>query len=257
MYYRRYYEWVLSFHNQGSKHQDISKRITIVQSIANRKKTARTAEQTQNGDKWGNQYVVDEYHRYDKQFENIKIYNIHNIRNGDVREPIICEVLSNRNQSNVTTSNNASGSHSCNRLRTIQRAEEDISKANSHEPLIYSELAYFALQMSLWKERGDLTINDVTALIADRQERILNMTEHDFTTGVTCISEESYDWLLQSSLEAEEILFPEFYRIQGKDEVIEGFNKSKRSFCHVDARAVLSDETDSNSIGWRDFFKSL
>lgn len=246
MYYRRYYEWILSFHNQGNKNRDISKRVSIIDYIAERR---WHTEQHKEQGKWGDQYVVNVYNRYNEHFsDHLKLYNMHNIsHNGDVREPIFCDAMKPH------------GIHSCSKLHELQKNEEgNIHKTNSHQPLVYSELSYNALQLKLWQERDDLTLADVTVLVTQRHEIQFNRSEYDFPSiGITCIPDDAYYWLLQLTLEAEEILFPEYYSQNGKYEIYDSFNRSKKSFCHIDTYATLLDENDQDSIEWRNFFQSL
>jgi hypothetical protein len=270
MFYRRYYDWLLSYYNQGNKYRAIPDRYTIVTYVGYQVHFEKRRNKTISK-KWGDQYTISEYLRYKQYFNEssnseIHLYHMNQIHDGDVREALICTTMGDETES-------------CKALRKIQQQQEQqegsIRKVNSHRPLIYEELAYYALHMGLWVQHDNFTLHDVTLMVQHYHEVVNNKTEYDFTIGKTCLDDATYEWLLNATLEAEEFLFPDYYARQGREEILKEFEMNKREFCDIDAKTILqasnnSTNSESNNdnnndmdtvpeetLAWRKFFSTL
>jgi hypothetical protein len=232
-YYRRYHDWLLSFHNQIYKQQTTATRKSIAEFVTHESKVNFL---------WNTMYLTESINRYSNYFDDIHVINIYDLPNQDVREAFYCDGLPDATES-------------CTKFKNYA-ATEAKHVENPSVPLVYSDLAYYAQEMGYWTSKelgGALTMKNVASLAQHHQEEQLKKSSYDFDNAVICPEEAVLDELLQKSLDVEKELFPEFYAQQGEQEIIMHFNKIKNTkMCHVDAKFVLD-----NSPEWVDFFRGI
>jgi hypothetical protein len=230
-YYRRYYDWLVSFHNQIYKQRTPATRKSIA---------AFLEAEAENEYFWKTMYLVDAVDRWGKYFSFIEIINIYDIPNNDVRQAFYCQGL-------------VEAKASCNKYLEYKTKEPE-SFENPSVPLVYSDLAYHAKHQGLWNESiTGLTESQVAKLVAYNQERTLNRTQWDFGKAVVCPERWVMNHLLKKSLEVEKELFPTYFFYHGERDIITHFNTIKSTkMCHIDAEYVLEylDE-------WKTFFRKL
>jgi tellurite resistance-related uncharacterized protein len=185
-YYRRYYLWLLSLHNQIFKYKLPPARFSIIRFINKEyKNMALKNKYNSTQSKWGRDYIMNAIVRYNEYYNNhntsdaittgnnknsssnVFVYNIHNIT--DIREHFFCIALINathtcseikkliaeQDQSKVTSQRKPqqnqqrrriSSSNAAATTITTQRAEVVV---NPSIPLVYSEMVYYAIKMNL------------------------------------------------------------------------------------------------------------
>jgi hypothetical protein len=257
MFYRRYYEWLISFHNEGNKKRLIPDRITIVQFL----------DRETDLEVWYNKmYLIKAMERWKQYIPNIRIENMYDKQysDSDVREQFFCNALPDT-------------SNACTRIRQIKENEKTTTpdstttskNDNGSVQLVYEEIAYYGLQSisaQLLSQQRNLTISDVVQQIRYYQEHVLNRTQYDFgTTGSndedmnnkikTCPNNDTIQYLLDRTIETERTLFPQYYEQYGQYEIQKHFIKdSKTKFCHYNGQLILQYDT----IGqWKQFFNRL
>ena len=230
-YYRRYYDWLISFHNQIYKQH----------TPATRKSVAAFLEaEAENEYFWKTMYVSEAVNRWRKHFSFIEIINIYDIPNNDVRQAFYCQGL-------------VAALTSCSKFTEHQTLEPQRVE-NPSVPLIYRDLSYHAKHQGLWNEStSGLTEPQVTKLVKYYHEKTLNKTKWNFGKAVVCPERWVRNRLLKKSLDIEKELFPTYHFYHGERDMITHFNTIKRSkMCHVDAEYVLE-----NFDEWRTFFHKL
>lgn len=187
---------------------------------------------------------------------------MHTLPLGDVREGLLCNAMNSMMPNNGRPSGNCNSSSSCMLLHELQQKEamnngNDDDRMNTHHPLIYDELTYYAKEMNLWSEqKTGYQVNDVIELVRVYQEDTLQLTEYDFEYGITCPDDDMYDWLFQYTVNSEELLFPSEQQQEDGNRteitIMEHFQSMKHKFCEINAKTVLSLSEE-----WRQFFQSL
>jgi hypothetical protein len=264
-YYRRYYDWLLSFHNQVNKQRSPVDRKSVTEFVTNESKRSFF---------WKSMYLIESVNRYAEYFNDIEIINIYDIPDKDVRRAFYCDALPHAEASCqkfmkylVTTEEAAIEAQ---RVAAVAASNNETMPhhlvENPSVALVYSELAYYAKEMNLWHETttspNNLGMNNkhpvlnekyVTQLAQQYQEVKLNKTSYDFGNALVCPEPEVFDWFLQKSLDVEKQLFPTYYYRQGRDEIMAHFHSIRHTkMCHVNATIVLQSSPE-----WRDFFMSL
>jgi hypothetical protein len=242
MYYRRYFDWLISFHNQGHKYRLPPQRKTILY-------VTRFAIQKDNF--FEKQYVMALRHRYQQHFTNVQVINMHtNHNNNDVRESFFCG-------KNVIPHN----THICEKFQEMVRVKDQRRSINQQHPLIYDEIAYYAKEifhMINYTESYEpiqsnvLTYTDVTERIRHYHENVLKKSIHDFPNrSITCLTDQEYELLYEKSKRYEMTLYPE--QSSSLDEFNQSFEKLKKRFCHINGTIVIEDDY----AVWKTFFQSL
>ena len=192
-------------------------------------------------------YLTKAIERYQAEgFNDVKVINLYDLPNHDVRESFYCSGLIN-------------ATNTCTKFREYVQTETPVV-VNPSMSLVYDELAYYAKEMNLWydEDENSLDIKTVSTLAKeyhDQKRELQNITHlHEFhdSDAFICPTPDVYSWLLESSLSIEKELFPEYYSNKGANEIIEHFHdlKEKKKFCHIDAQYILR-----NDEGWRTFFQ--
>lgn len=273
-YYRRYYDWLVSLHNQIFKYKLPNHRISIIDFIS-REVINTTTKTTSTATKWDRDYIVSAIERYSQYFNDIKVYNLHEIihqknangsnsGSGDIREHFYCTALIN-------------ATHSCNQYRQLTANTSNLPSwfhnDNPSMPLVYSEIIYYAIQMKLipsviqMYNNTDYIIDESnifelvynTNYISSLQhyhENILNRSIYDFGNAqyMICPNTVILDLLLQKSLYTEELLFPIYYNQQGRNEILNDYqtNFISKKLCNINVPSILHNE-----IIYRNFLQTL
>lgn len=255
MYYRRFFDWLISYHYQGEKNRPIKRRRTILDI---------TKYALQKDSYFDKQYVVDLLLRYRVYFPNVKVINMHE-NNNDVREAFFCG-------DTIPNSPNI-----CESFREIVKKEAaDMAGGslteNVGKPLVYEEIAYYAKQINLinyieeeFDENGFkiasssnnnsdtsnlMTLSKLADKVADYHEVTLGKNLYDFPKrSMNCMNDNEYNILYEKGKAYEMMLFPDKSLV----ELDKLYNVSRVKFCHIDAKIVLTDDYEL----WKTFFESL
>jgi hypothetical protein len=230
-YYRRYYDWLVSFHHQMYKRHSPETRVPISDFLE---------VEAEHGYLYKTMYLVDAMDRWRQYFPYIEIINLYELPNNDIAQSFYCKGL-------------VGGSNTCNKYTEAQ-VSDPAPYEKEIEPLIYSDLAYFAKKQGLWNEATTgLTERSVARLAQIYQEQTLNRTVTDFGPAVVCPERWVIDSLLKKSLQLEEQVFPTYFFFHGEREVIADVKATKKSkMCNVDAEIVLDEYEE-----WQAFFSHL
>jgi hypothetical protein len=101
MYYRRFFEWFISYHYQGNRHRPIPERNSIVEKLSIEISTQRQTIE---------RYIVGLYQRYTTVFDtsSVHVYNMHESYvgyNDDIRYSFFCGKNYTNNSCNNTMEN--------------------------------------------------------------------------------------------------------------------------------------------------------
>lgn len=230
-YYRRYYDWLVSFHHQMYKRHSPETRVPISDFLE---------VEAEHGYLYKTMYLVEAMDRWRQYFPYIEIINLYELPNNDILQSFYCKGL-------------VAGDNACNKIMESQVAEP-APYEKPIEPFVYSDLAYFAKKQGLWNEATTgLTERSVSRLAQIYQEQTLNRTVFDFGPAVICPERWVINSLLKTTLKIEEQVFPTFYFFHGERQMIADVKATKKSkMCNVDAEIVLDEYEE-----WRAFFTHL
>lgn len=223
LFYRRYFEWIVSMHNQVNKGA-LSREVSIVDYV---EKNLLEKEILEHDDAVRDIYTLVNELR--KHFENIDVVNMYNGK--DNNEEFFCDVLPNAN-----------------RTCTIVKKENKHPRSNPSVNLIYSTLAYKAMKKGMVQIKDMKQMKNISSAIEKHHN---GLTAYDFP--LTCPSPDALNRLLNKSLMMEKSLLPEFFESpQGEQSLRASFEKySKTKLCALNADEALSDAV------WIDFFKGF
>ena len=239
IYYRRFFDWMVSAHYQW--HLDIG--INVIESMQGkvrlldffRRICGRLFERKPSNISDSLVDLIDigeySYHmwkRYNVVYtKNIKIVNFHDHH---IVQSFYCDVLD--------------ASNAC-EMEKVRLASSETTKSNTKSSTEYLDLA-IGLQ---WKLIGQKEQNNSDTMksfneIGDRFNKLMSskgLTENDLPQE--CLSEREKSLLLAVSLEYERILLPDSYVSGGKHATSQHFAEmlSTDSFCSVDIDAVLTN----------------
>lgn len=247
MYYRRFYDWILSFHNQGQKYRKANERKTILYV------TRFVTEQHDSF--FEKQYIGQLYKRYNQYFvsndNGVNSYiNVINMHHNDVRLSFFCNKVIPHS------------THMCNEYH-----EDVMTKKNKQKPhdenrkqlLIYEEIAYYAklhniINYTEFKEKPDInryTMTEMIELIQKYHDSIITNTNnyHDGfpINSVSCLTDAEYKILYDKSLMYEQMMGLN----DTNNEFDIMFQQLKSKFCHLNASLIIQDTT------WNTFLKSI
>ena len=236
--YRRYYDWLISYHNQLSKGDSVEvfqKNSTdkLRPSIYDALCDSHWLETVQS------KYTLFIVARFKRHFPNVVIMNVHD-ENVHLVEQFYCNVLP----------------HAPNTCEAVRKEEIQQSKKSNEDnynksgPLVYQDLAYAAHRRGIINIQTQKQYVWVQNVIQDYQEDILKLSSSDFRRR--CPPQHVLDQLLDISLQAERELLVSDFSASTKNELKDDFEiRSKSSLCEVDMAATLEMSV------WEEFFKSL
>ena len=268
MYYRRYFEWLASLHFQGQRIMTVPNRKSIVEHV--RKEVLSETDVY-------HKFTIGVLDRYMQHFPNasstnpttpftqVKVLNVHDpLTQGDVRQSFMCEAIPN-------------ASHACDYLHNDIMVAEANQKhrmtqaSNTHYPLIYESLVYYAQQVGLYNStellQKNSTYTDEYIAHEARHYNEVELKRDEFAfdllddyddeaslVGVlTCPTDEEYDWLYKQTIVYEQKIVPHYHFEQGgREEIDKNFPIAKRNFCHVDAQLVVG-----RNQRWQQYFKTI
>lgn len=266
-YYRRYYEWLISFHNQGAKARLPPDRVNV--------DTFLTKEYESQ---WWYRfaYITKAVENYRKYYDDIYIVNIYDLPNRDGRKEFYCNAIPNAPAAcakykayelEQEEKEKQIKKDSSRRFVQRRRRLSDDDRENHSEPLVYSDLAYYAQKMNLWdSQNGNETLIKIVSAMARKKHSESKKEENEAELGednrngsyeftkeyIRCPSKEVMQWLLERSLGIEKELLPQFYKEKGEKQLRDEFQRTKYKMCSIDAEAVLQHHTL-----WREFFQSI
>lgn len=231
-YYRRYYDWLYSMHNQGNKKKPTPNRHSLIDFLKH---------EQQRQVWWEKMYIVTARERWMEHFKDFEIFNIYAIPDNDVRDSFFCSAIP----------------ESANVCRTFRlkkaAAVNSTHHINPSVSFIYEDLAYYSKEMGLWSEEKLLGVHEVTLKAKQHQELHLNLTAYDFGSAVECPDNVVSNYLLERTLDTEKQLFSRYFLERGEKEIRNEFAKQiKTKLCQIHAKKVLEENSD-----WREFFMSL
>lgn len=247
VYYRRFYDWLYSQWNQLNKILPVQQRYPFTKWMSSIEKIQQKYSE--------NHYTYAIVPRWSQYFTNVKVYNIHDQYHHNVLEMFYCQAMPDAFYTCQLVQEEA-------KTQSSSSAERVINKS---KPLIYDELAYHAIKLgyihnktllqSLSSSSESSIISSISDKIRYQQEEKWKLKEYDFMIqSKICFDQERIDYLLNKTLEAEQILFPTFYHSEhGYAKIIEHYPKFvKTKLCHIDPRIVLQYD-----IQWQLFFANL
>ena len=225
IYYRRYYDYTISFYNQWVKERKLADTTkwtaSIVDAIIGIDKVIPLG------------YTTEVVSRVRKYFDNVVTINMHDDSHRDNIEKFFCEAVPDAKRT----------------CDAVVHSEEVIH-TNTGRDLIYEDLTYAASKKRLLIS---ITTDDEMKMVSNAvqkyQEKTLNLTKYDF--DMNCLPPETQEWMLDKSLEIERLLFPGFFNSpKGEADLRADFEiKSKYSLCKIDANTTLQKRE------WKKFFQ--
>lgn len=254
--YRRFYDWLASFHNEVSKNHmttwlthDIWHRF---QQNSSDHLGRSLLDDFDNiiplqGDVTGDidvPFSIEEYifyalPRYKKYFDNIAIINIHD-KSVDPTDSFFCDMIPHAPKT-------------CHAFRQ-KVAKDGITRQEnkSSKDIVYKELAYAAHRRGIFHIKAKQHLNVTVHAIQHYHEEVLNLSVEDFPRK--CLSKEILDKIWDISEQAEQEFGLVSHTNGQEDPIIAEMKadfekKSKSDLCDVDFDEVLRKDT------WRVFFE--
>ena len=220
IFYRRYYDLIVSQHNQNYKTRTLSDtkhwERSILDFVSDRIKHVP------------NNYVTKLEERLRTKFHNVIVMNFHDWSHGGPQGSLFCDPSLNM-------------THTCEALMK----EKETPHTNGAVNLDYSDLAYAARQAGLITIESNERMKQVSQEVKRHHIHTLDGNTNPFQR--VCPTKKDLDTLLNMSVEYEMKYFPE-----SVDELKDGFEKlSRTKLCKIDADATLEQKE------WRDFFIAL
>lgn len=244
-FYRRYYDWLVSFHNEGNKRLPTPDRQPLNVFLENESKRRFW---------WGTMYIVEAVNRWKQYFDDITIINMYEQLDGDVREQFYCQALPDAKSA-------------CAKFHEIKHNEVSnpdvyVKQRNPSMEFVYQDLAYFGSEHiksttssePILEKFNSISLSDISHMVKDYNEKTLNRTQYNFIPeSIICPSEDALSYLYMESIDTEKMLFPDYFTKQGQQEIMEEFAQDKTTkLCHIDATIVVQ-----NDPIWKQFFQSL
>ena len=252
--YRRYYEWLVSYHNQLSKgdswrvfeaNATIKLRPSILDSLSDPVWIETlTSKHTL--------FLVP---MFKKEFDNVIVMNLHDDgENGKtLEEQFYCDVL-------------PGGKNTCEKVIQLINQDKNLLINRSSDSFLYQDIAYIAHRSNLinvnTKKQYTVVQSEIKAFYRENT-RIPEHVRDNFDLSnsssrfrklkLKCPHRQLLDFLLDVSIRAERELVPDFFSSpRGETELKLDFEKrSKTTLCEVDIAAML------NESGWKQFFTKL
>lgn len=246
VYYRRFYSWIHSLHNEQNKNKQIPDRTSMVDYVSNTK----LIDQIYKGYYFNG--TVQRFQQYYTNPNSIRMFSVHHdIINITLIEHFFCIAITEL-------------SNTCQKTRqVINEKGGSIKNSNTAKDLVYSELVYEAKEMNLFSSDTMYRLVNDPSLLTNlsntakyHQEYILQLPIDNFGNiehTLVCPTDDTHEHLLNLTLLTEKKFFPQYFN---ESEIYLDFHTQyvlKNKFCHVNVSAVLY----YNSNGWRDFFQDL
>lgn len=258
-YYRRYYDWILSFHNEVSRTIMTKDPWRVFENNATDLLGASIVNDlTSNIDlleDMHHKYTLTVIQRYRKYFSNIVVVNMHEKRNMGFLEHFYCVLIPH-------------GENTCAALRHMLSNQAQLEANRSSQNIAYLELAYAAHRKGMFHIQTKEHCAHVAVAMKGYQEKVLNRTVADFPRR--CLPSDVLDRMWNTSVQAEKEFRNQHVSAGGAasgnsdgDDHDDGgvappllaaqrddFEKlSKSRLCEVDFDAILG------TLAWREFFE--
>ena len=233
-FYRPYYKWILSFHNEvyRQRTKDPFAKIqanatdflhaTILGDLSN---------VTQMQD-WQSVYALSIVTRYKRHFANVMVASMDDLEMG-IEEYFFCRAIPNAIRTCEAV-----------RRRLATNGNEIQNQADQDE--VYKELAYQAHRKGVFTIESEKHYHDTLHAMQHYQEKVLNLTASDFPHTL-CPPKSMLDEIWNITAQAEEQFGD---GSNGIEEMRKDFNiMAKSKLCGVDYDAILHSES------WNGFFE--
>ena len=233
--YRRYYEWIASYHNQLSRgdswkifHANATEKLRP--SIFDNLCDSRWLETITQ------RYTLYVAKRFKNNFTNVVVMNLHDTGEEFVKD-FYCNVVP----------------HARSACKAIERSNRhhNYIRNNTSVSLVYEDIAYAAHRKGMINIKEKNKFKFCRDTIQAYQEKVLNLSSSDFS--YQCPPHNVLKHLREVSLQAERELLPAFYSsVNGEIQLTTDFEiQSKTLLCEVDMAATLETPV------WKHFFNSL
>jgi len=241
--YRRFYDWIISYHNQLSKGFDW-KMFHLNETDKLRPSIYDALTNTEWFETIKERYTLFLASRFRKHFRNVVIMNYHDNRT-ETSEQLYCNVM-------------PQAPNTCGGMKNITRRNE-LKRRNKSSTLVYEDIAYAAHRMGVIHMKSKEQYFIVRDAIQNHQERFLNLTSNDFSPK--CPPKYVVDKLWEISFLAEEELLlgpaassnPTVGKDEMRFELRADFEKHLKTdgLCEVDIATTLASSV------WKEFFEHL
>jgi len=234
IYYRRYYSWLASNHNQKIKDRTLKDGaekwdLTINDYIARHLSCDGTDYHCES---YAYTYFVVK--RVKNYFDNIVIMNMHDESKGESSESMFCHAIPDANQT-------------CRAIRTAKKTSVTL---NQRQELVYGDLVYGAIKAGLIEINMQDQLDDTIKAVQKYHEETLNLTSKDFKRA--CLDADQLALLWKKSLNFERALVELGMPSSGENALKADFDKlAKSTLCKLDVELTLQDEA------WGSFFRAL
>jgi hypothetical protein len=221
IFYRRYYDWLLSSYGEAYRYEKVTDRQSILEFLE--MSHIRT-------------HIHNPYPRLKEHFENIEVVNYHERKSkGDLLEYFYCHSLPD-------------ATHTCNAIQS--KDSNAVGLNNKSKTMEYEYLAFAAFDAGLHtidiSNDEDLK-NILVKAVKDHQEKTLNLTSIDLMR--VCPKQHILDQIWNITLTNQRMFFPD--PIDESDMKLEFEVLSKTKMCEVDVKSILESKV------WRDFFTEM
>lgn len=248
-YYRRFFSWIVSIHNQMNKNKDIATRISLVDYLHDTSIITK---------KYYTNYFHGAIQRFQQYYDtnHIRYYHLDHLTDSlSLEEHFFCTAIPDT-------------FHTCQRTRDIIAKEGLPNRSNGGVDFIYMDLAYYANEMNLLSADipstfGDAWIEKVATAVKYHQYHTLRLeNSYDFgniNETVICPHQSTLDLLWNLTIATEQEYFPQYYNDSSiyhpDNQVFIEFQHylDTYKFCHINATMILSN----NYHRWNDYFRKL
>ena len=244
--YRRYYDWIISFHHELNRiHRQFAQR-NLWQAIQ-KNETDRLypgIPDTLSIRRWDldHNYPTAVIGRYKKIFSNVVVMNYHD-KTKDLLERFYCDAIPN-------------APRACKKAIEMTK-NGDGGKANQSHNAVYEELTYAAHRSGRINVDSQKSCETVTTSIKTHQEKTLKLSSDDFPRA--CPSSKILNEIWDISLRSEKDFNKHVNNgldYEGEGSLLSSLKDdfdaySRTKLCQVDVYTVLQSQV------WRDFFANL
>ena len=237
--YRRYYEWIVSFHHEVKRIKQSIAGATLWQAIQ-KNETERiypgiqdTLSKHRGELEHNNPTAVIE--RYKQVFSNVVVMNYHD-KSKDLIERFYCDAIPN-------------APNACKKAIEMTKTKGE-AKINQSYSAVYEELTYAAHRSGMINVHSQKYCEAVTTAIKAHQEKTLKLSSDDFPHA--CPSSKVLGEIWDITLRSEKDFNKHVNEGEGSilsTSLKDDFDAYTRTnLCHVDVHAILQSQV------WRDFF---
>jgi len=228
VYYRRYYDWLLSAHNQMSKESKRGPPLDLVEFINSRLRDEKVSRS----------YTTSLVARLKEYFTDIVVVNFHDTET-PLYETFYCDAM-------------PKAYHTCQALHNLSSTQ---IVTNPSVPLVYKELVFGAMDLGLFylDELANSNVESIIASTRDYHSHSLHANED--LLHRTCLSPESLQLLLNTSIQLELAVssWTSSKTLPAIGTLTSDFDGKVNSgaFCKLNVNKTLA-QTE-----WKSFFQSL